>query len=176
MPEEPRAVFLLVRRYEDLKRVGEELTAYLSILRRQSPDSALDLIHGIWIDEENVANLPKMLSLPNTDGGVRTVRVLETTGVNGVWMLCWLEVAAKTISRSDLVVALLEYFGVDETAITAIPSHFIPVFTRGTTRRDADGEMRTLEVRYPGLVQSPYCLGDDLLIPLDQMDARGEVP
>lgn len=158
IPNEPRSVFLLVRRFADLKRTSEDLAAYSSILRHRSPNSAPEVIQGIWIDEEGVANLPSALALPDAGGGCRTVRILETTGINGIWMLCWLEAAARTVSRVDLVAALLECLGHEGTETATLAARFIPVFTGDTAEPSAREELRALEVRYPGLVLSPAFL------------------
>lgn len=161
MPSEPRSVFLLVRRFSDLQRVSEDFAAYLSILRRQSPGCAPEMIQGIWIDEEGVANLPSALVLPDAGGALRTVRILETTGINGIWMLCWLEAAARTVSRVDLVAALLECFGHKETETATLAARFIPVYTGDTAESRTQEESRVLELRFPGLVLAPTCLGSD---------------
>lgn len=176
MPSEPRSVFLLVRRFADLERASEDLAAYLSILRRRSPGSAPEVIRGIWIDEEAVANLPSALVLPDAADARRTVRILETTGINGIWMLCWLEAAARTVSRVDLVAALLECLGHDiETETTTLEARFIPVFTGETPEPSAREELQALELRYPGLVLSPIYLDDNggLLLPPAQPHVGG---
>lgn len=159
MTGEPRVVFLLVRRSADLQRASEELAAYLSILRHRSPSNAPEVIQGIWIDEEGVANLPSALVLPDAGGTRRTVPILETTGINGIWMLCWLEAAARTVSRVDLVAALLDSFGHEETETATLAARFIPVFTGDTSEPSAQEELRALDLRYSGLALSPVCLG-----------------
>jgi hypothetical protein len=174
MPSEPRSVFLLVRRFADMERVSEELAAYLSIPRRRSPGSSPEVIQGIWIDDEVVANLPSAVTLPEAGGDVRSVRILETTGINGIWMLCWLEAAARTVSRVDLVAALLECFGYEETETATLAARFIPVFPGDTSDRSAKDELHTLEARYPGLVLSPVYLDDNgglRLLPAQPHDA-----
>lgn len=150
MPTESRSAFLLVRSDGDLERASEDLAAYLSILRRHSPVSDVETVQGIWIDEEGVANLPCALGLPDAAGARRTVRILETTGINGIWMLCWLEAAASTVSRVDLVVALLACFGHEDAATLA--ARFIPVFAGGAPNSSVSAELQMLEARYPGLV------------------------
>jgi hypothetical protein len=149
---------LLVRSLADLERISEELTVYLSILHRRSHSGAPEVIQGIWIDEEGVANLPSALALPDAGGGYRTVRILETTGINGIWMLCWLETAARTVSRIDLVAALLDCFGHEGTETATLAVHFIPVFQGGTPEPNAREELRALELHYPGLALSPVYL------------------
>jgi len=165
MPREPRFVFLLVRSQTELKLASEE---FLSILQRWSPGGAPEVIQGIWIDEEGVANLPSALVLPDEHGVRRTVRILETTGINGIWMLCWLEAAARTVSRVDLVAGLLKCFGYEETETSRLTARFIPVFTDDTTESSTREECRALELCYPGLVLPPSYLGGDGARPLVQ--------
>lgn len=175
MPTESRSAFLLVRSDGDLERASEDLAAYLSILRRRLPASDVETVQGIWIDEEGVANLPCALVLPDAAGARRTVRILETTGINGIWMLCWLEAAARTVSRVDLVAALLECFGYEETETATLAARFIPVFRDDTSERCARDESRAVEARYPGLVLSPLYLDGNggLLLPSAQPHVGG---
>lgn len=161
MPSEARSVFLLVRRLADLEPIGEQLAAYLGFLRSRSAGSAVDVIQGIWVDEEGVANLPPVLVLPDLHGARRTVRILETTGINGIWVLCRLDAAARTISRVELVAALRECFGHAGTEAAAHAARFIPVFAGDASESDMRDESRALEVHYPGLVLDPIRLHRD---------------
>lgn len=159
MPTEPRSAFLLVRSHADLERANEELAAYLSIFRRCSPVSDFEFLQGIWIDAEGVANVPRELVLPDAAGAQRTVRILEATGINGIWMLCWLETAARTVSRVDLVAALLKCFGHEDPATLA--ARFIPVIAGDAPDYSMSAELRMLEAQYFGLLLPPICQGAD---------------
>jgi hypothetical protein len=154
MPTEPRSAFLLVRSHADLEGDRAGLTAYLPHLRRRQHASDCDVLQGIWIDEDGVANLPGALVLPDADGGRRTVRVIEATGINGVWMLCWLETAAGSVSRVDLLAALLECFGHDDATAT-LSARFIPVFAGDAPDSSVSAELQLLAARYPELVLAP---------------------
>ncbi|MCK7578437.1 MAG: hypothetical protein MZV65_23650 [Chromatiales bacterium] len=175
MPSEPRGAFLLVRRLADLRRTSEELADYLSMLQRWSPGSTPATLRGIWIDEDGVANLPSELVLPDA-GGRRTLRILETAGINGIWMLCRLEAAAPSVSRIDLAAALLECFGYLETETATLAARFLPVFAGDTPDRSANSELHALEVRYPGLAPAAVHLDGHggLLLPQTLMDIQGE--
>jgi len=152
MSSEPRYAFLLVRRTGDLSSAAEGLAAYLSFRSPRPPGRDSSAIQGIWIDEDGVANLPSALVMPDLGGARRTVRILETTGINGIWMLCWLEAVACAISRSDLVAALLECLGHEEAETARLAARFIPVFPGDRLDATAGDELRALERRYPGLV------------------------
>lgn len=173
MPSESRGAFLLLRRRDDLDRAIGDLGAYLSLWRRRSPATAAEVILGVWIDEDGVANLPTDLTLPDPGGGVRRVRILETTGVNGIWMLCWLETPAHSVSRADLVAALLDCFG-HEAAGTATPTaRFLPVYAGGSAEHDRQTQWRSLDARYPGLLLPPMQLDGDGILRLPPAQAQG---
>lgn len=154
MPTEPRSAFLLVRRRADLEPGSAGLTAFLSDRRRRSQLSDSDSLQGIWIDEDGVANVPDALVLPDADGGQRKVRVIEATGVNGIWMWCWLEPEAGSFSRVDLLAALLECFGHDDATASRF-ARFIPVFAGDAPDASVRAELRLLRARYPALVLAP---------------------
>lgn len=176
MPSAPRAVFLLLRRLADLERARDELADYGALLRRRAPAGAAERIRGIWIDEEAVANLPDALALPDAVGGTRRVRILETTGINGIWMLCWLDAAAHTVSRVDLVAALLECFGHDATGSAMPTAHFIPVYAGDAVDPSARADLRALNARYPGLLLPPAQVDSDGSLRLPAMPAAGGRP
>ncbi|GGK12746.1 hypothetical protein [Luteimonas terricola] len=173
MPTESRSAFLLVRSDGDLERASEDLAAYLSILGRRLPASDVETVQGIWIDEEGVANLPCALVLPDAAGARRTVRILETTGINGIWMLCWLETAASAVSRVDLVAALLDCFGHEDA--TTLAARFIPVFAGNAPDSSVSAELQVLEARYPELVLPPIYqdAGGSLVLPSAQPHDEG---
>jgi hypothetical protein len=176
MPSESSGAFLLVRRLADLQRISAELTEYMSMLHRWSPGSTPATLRGIWIDEDGVANLPSELVLPDAADGRRTVRILETAGINGIWMLCRLDAAAPSVSRVDLVAALLECFGYLKTETATLAARFLPVFADDTSDRVANSELHALAVRYPGLVPAAVHLDEHggLLLPPALMDSLGE--
>ena len=148
-----RSTFLLVRNKACLTRANEDLGVYQAFLRRRAPSSGFDTVQGIWVDEEDVANLPDALVLPDETGARRTVRIEEAAGINGLWMLCWLEAAARTVSRVDLVDALLACFSPEDT--TTVRARFIPVFADDTPEASVIAEVQLLESRFPGRVLPP---------------------
>ena len=168
MSNEPCCAFLLVRRLADLERAGREAAAYLSTLRRRSPAAALEVIQGIWIDETATANLPLALVLPDAAGASRSVRITEATGIEGIWMLYWLEASARTVSRVDLVAALGDCVGDGARGVAGSASRFVPVFNGDASEGRERAELRLLEARYPGLVRPAVCFavdGDRVLPP-----------
>ncbi len=150
---ESRSAFLLVRNDACLARAIEDLRVYKSFLRRRSPASGIETVQGIWIDEDGVANLPRALVLPDAAGSRRTVRILEATGISGLWMLCWLEAAASTVSRVDLVAALLACFG--PKVATTHTARFVPVFADDAPDSWVSAQLHLLEAHHLGLVRPP---------------------
>lgn len=88
-------------------------------------------------------------------------------------MLCWLEAAARTVSRVDLAAALLECFGHAAAETATLAAHFIPVFSDDTAEPSGREELRALEVRYPGLVLPPLHLDGDGALRLPPAQAQG---
>lgn len=154
MPIEPRSSFLLVRNLRDLDRDRTGVNAYLSHLRRRADSSDRDALQGIFIDEDSVANLPGALVLPDAAGGDRIVRIVEAAGINGIWMLCWLDTPAASVARADLLAALLECFGHDESS-PACPARFIPVFPDSAPAHHVRTELQRLQARYRDVVLAP---------------------
>lgn len=154
MPPHSRSAFLLLRHpeYPGQNRAG--LTAYLSYVRRRSTTRDGDTLQGIWVDDDAVANLPEALVLPDGSGGQRIVRVIEAAGINGVWMVCWLDAPAASVSRVDLMEALLECFGHDDSSATC-RARFVPVFYSDTPEDRIGVELRRLRTRYPDVVLAP---------------------
>ncbi len=149
-----RSAFLLIRHPADLERERAGLTAYLSHLRRASATGGGDTLQGIWIDEDGVANLPGAMVLPDGEGRQRVVRVAEAAGINGIWMVCWLDATAASVSRVDLVEALLECSGHDESSATC-PARFVPVFSFDAPESGVKAELQQLRARYPTVVLAP---------------------
>lgn len=154
MPIEPRSAFLLVRHLQDLNRDRTGVAAYLSHLRRREHSRESDTLQGIFIDEDGVANLPGALVLPDAAGGQRIVRVIEAAGINGIWMVCCLDTTATSVSRVDLVAALLECFGHDESS-PRCRARFIPVFADDAPEPHISDELQRLQARYHDVVLAP---------------------
>lgn len=154
MPTHERSAFLLLRHPADLDTDRGGLTAYLSHVRRRSATRDGDTLQGIWIDEDGVANLPEALVLPDGTGGQRIVRVIEAAGINGVWMVCWLDASAASVSRVDLMEALLESFGHDGSNATC-RARFVPVLYCDTPVDRSKAELQRLRTRYPDIALAP---------------------
>ncbi|MCC5867788.1 MAG: hypothetical protein JJU27_04675 [Gammaproteobacteria bacterium] len=162
MPTDSRSAFLMVHSVADLACANEALMACRSILPHRSPASSIATLQGIWLDATGVANPPHALVLPDAAGAPRTVRILEATGINGIWILCRLEATQSPVSRGDLVAALLACFGHQHAATLA--ARFIPIFAEGAPELAMRSEQQVLAARYPRLVLPPI-----------HQDARGSL-
>jgi len=150
---EGRSVFALVRSLADLERASRELAGLLSALnRRGTPETATRLL-GLWVDEQGGVELPGVLELGESADAARPARIVEATGVSGIWMLYFLEMPPHSVSRAQLLGALLRS-AIDGREDPA-PGHFIPVFASDTQAGCVKAEMQALERRYPGLVLAP---------------------
>lgn len=153
LSNDSRSAILLIRGLADLERSNSHLATYLSFFlqRKAAGESAAPL--GIWIDPDAVANPPLSLKLPDRDDAQRTVPVTETTGITGIWTLCWLETAARTVSLVDLATALLDHCGYEDPAANA---ERFTLIVPGTVPADGiSAELQKLKARYPSLVLPP---------------------
>lgn len=171
---EPRALVLLVRCLSDLERANRELSAYRSSLRAGSAACAPDVLQGIWVGETALAHLPAALTWPGEDGMPCSIRIPETTGVDGIWTLCRLDAPARTVSRTSLVAALLDCIGPQTHGAPPVTACFIPVFAADAPRHHTDDAMRALRRRYPDRVLSPVHVGPDGTLRLPPAGAPGE--
>lgn len=171
---EPRALVLLVRCLSDLERAIRELSTYLSSLRAGSAARAPDVLQGIWVGETALAHLPAALTWPGEDGMPRSVRIPETTGVDGIWTLCRLDAPVRTVSRTDLVAALLDCVGPHAHGAAPLTACFIPVFAADAPRHHTDDAMRVLRRHYRDRVLSPAHVGPDCTLRLPPAGAHGE--
>lgn len=155
MITQTRSAFLQVRALTDLDRATQQLTAYLEILRRHTPGAEQALL-GIWIDDADVSHPPTALRITDAQGAERTLPISETTGISGIWILCWLDVAAGSVSRAELVAALCDCYGPRPNSQST--RRFIPVYANGVPESSIDTEIAALRALYPGLLFPPIQL------------------
>lgn len=167
-----RSAFLLVRALADLERVSPALSAYLMILRRHVAEAAEALL-GIWVDDEDVADLPCALTIAESQGLQRTFRVLESTGINCIWMLCWLEEAAGSPTRAELAAALWQNYG-DKPGVARAP-RFIPVYSNEMPESSVHADAEALAARCPDLLLPPIHLDSSgrLILPIELLVRTG---
>jgi hypothetical protein len=153
-PPQGRCAFVLLRSLSDLDCLRQALADLRSIINGHASSSSLaDKLLGIWVDAQGVANVPCALDFPARPLGERTVRIVEAMGINGIWMLCFLDAQSSQPSRVDLLDALLEASGYEDQHTT--PGAFIPVFPPEAASGQVHQEMKDLQAPYPGLILPP---------------------
>ncbi len=151
---EDRSIVALVRSPADLERACQELAGLLSAFRRRGGSAAMTgCLLGIWMDERGGVELPPVLELGESAEATRPARIVEATGVSGIWMMYFLEAPPRTVSRTDLLGALVRASvrGGGDPALC----HFIPVFARDRQSGSVQDEMQRLERCHPGLLLAP---------------------
>lgn len=150
-----RTTFALVRSLADVERACRELGGLLSVRHQRCPAAATVLL-GIWVDERPMAGLPAVLALDEPAAvGARSARIVEATGVSGVWMMYTLEAPPPAVSRADLLAALV-HARADEHG-DMMRGRFIPVFARCAAPYSVKAAVRRLERHYPGRLLAPLC-------------------
>jgi hypothetical protein len=144
------SLFALVRNLKELQYACDALSAFFAQRRHYHPSSRETLL-GIWVEEHWVADLPYILEWRSS----QALRVRETTGVSGIWMLCWAETAAGAapMSRNILVKSLLKTF--EHCRVGATSPNFIPVFDASAALGKMQTEMQPLAAAYQELLLSP---------------------
>ena len=174
MTMQTRSAFLQVRALADLEQVAQQLTAYLEILRRHTTAPEQVLL-GIWIGEEDAVHPISTLTFTDARGVTRVMRIPEATGINGIWMLCWLESAEEgAVSRAELVASLCDCFGHDPNDQST--PRFIPVYASEIPGCSIRAELVALQVLYPGLLFPPIQLNRDGGLSYQQCNSSAKEP
>lgn len=173
MTMQTRSAFLQVRALADLDQAAQQLTAYLEILRRHTtaPEQAL---LGIWIDEEDAVHPISALTFTDAQGVTRVMRIPEATGINGIWMLCWLDAEEGSVSRAELVAALCDCVGYDPNAQSS--PRFIPVYASEVAGCSIHAELVALQLLYPGLLFPPIQLNRNGGLSYQQSNSSAKEP
>lgn len=144
------SVFAIVRDAADLAAACRRLGELLSQGRQRSPERPTERLLGIWVDAALAADVPAVMSVAGSIP-VQQLRIIESTGLDGVWTLCRCESLGpvSTVSRELLVQAL--------TAASERDGHgvFIPVFGADAPPAQVRGELERLRNAGPGRIGAP---------------------
>ena len=86
-----RTAILLLRSFDDWQRARKEVGALIRHMEQREPGLGLDVLKGVWVDAQIGTGVPPSLRLPVKEGGTKPIPIVESVGVSGVWVLCWLE-------------------------------------------------------------------------------------
>lgn len=167
-----RSLFALVRSQADLEQARREMTGLLAIIDSHDPSVRIaESLLGIWVDAQGSANMPAVLEFPGLPDDRRSLRVVEAMGINGIWMLCFLETPAGRPSRADLLASLLDASGYDDPE--TVPGRFIPVVGGDLPSLERERDTALLHARFANLLLP--AVGSDLLplMPAPQLKKLG---
>lgn len=133
------------------------LNDFLSSKRKQYPAMVPEILLGIWIDPGMTSEIPESLAAHN-QAAYQQVYIRETTGLQGIWTICWLQASDEKghheVSRLILFDALIELTSHRQENPAA--GCFIPVFPSQTPWSQLKIEMRCLLAVHPQQLMSAW--------------------
>ncbi len=155
---ETSSLVVLVRSVADLPRACADVSELLSLRCRRLPSPRSQGLLGLWVDSSwTEIPLPHLLPWHDPATGRRTVHIRESAGVDGIWMLCWLDRRAggSDLSRHALLASLLRAFGRNRAQA---PPCFVPVFALDAPPLETQAEVDRLATDFGDLLQPPiFC-------------------
>lgn len=140
-------------RRADLPRACVDLSEFL-VLQRRRTKARSEALLGLWIDPRWSERLPCEFPWCEANGKSGTAYIRETVGIDGVWMLCWLDMpeAARPLTRSALLASLVAALG---AARTDPRLAFVPVFPLDAPAGEVRTEWQRLATEHGDLVLAP---------------------
>lgn len=139
----------MVRSLSDLERCRDDLSDFIEFRRLRDAATMPNDLLGILVDAVLVMDLPETLDIRLDPDRRRPARILEATGLFGIWTLCRFEIPDDLphLNRGMLLDALLAVPGrKDQDPLIG----FIPVLASGS-----GGGGERLESSYRDLVLPP---------------------
>lgn len=120
--------WLIVRAADDVDTAYKQATELLASVRQQNATSPVHPIDGVWIDATIAAQPPTTLSTRDRSGKRIRLRVRESTGLSGVWLLCRIEAdePGQEFDRTDVLEALV---AVTAESLRQPLGRVVPVFS-----------------------------------------------
>lgn len=139
------SMLALVRSLEDIPHRSIGLNNFLLFKNQHGHAKPSERLLGIWLDPDMVADTPDSLGVRN-QGADQDIYIRETSGLQGIWTICWLGAADEKegdeISRLLLLDSLIERA---EARQQGPPSgRFIPVFHSNAAEFELKVEMGQL--------------------------------
>jgi hypothetical protein len=137
----------------DLPRACADLSEFLALQRRRI-EVPHETMLGLWVDPSWRERIPCELFWREPDGRCETACIREAAGVEGIWMLCWLEVPAASgpVTHRALLASLAVGF---EAAVADPPAAFVPVFPLDAPAEEVRIEWERLTSEHSDRVLAP---------------------
>lgn len=147
------SLLVLVRSAADLPRACADLSEFLAFRRRHGA-AAQETLVGLWVDPRWVEHIPHELHWRETDGAGGTACIREAAGIDGIWMLCRLDVphGVQPPSRQGVLTSLVAAFG--PVGAEPLPG-FVPVFGLDVPAGEVQAELQRLADLHADLVLAP---------------------
>lgn len=99
------STWLIVRDTGNVDAAYKQAMEMLDWIRQQEGSAAVDAIEGIWVDPRMAAQPPIVMSGRDISGKEMHLRILETTGLQGIWLLCRIEPdePGQEFDRADIL-------------------------------------------------------------------------
>lgn len=137
------STWLIVRNDADLETAWREANALLKAFQQVDDGKAGNAMQGIWVDPAMATQPPMELSTFSDSGQELRFKVLESTGLVGIWLICRIEAQdpAHTIHRRDILKALTES---SQKADSQASKQMAPVFSPVAEGFEVQAEMQCL--------------------------------
>jgi hypothetical protein len=136
----------------DLPRACADLSAFLA-LRRRRTEVVDEPLLGLWVDPSWGERIPSELQWRDPDGTYSGASIRESAGVEGIWMLCWLEApaSARPMTRHALLASLAAL----DAAVADRPPVFVPVFPLDAPANEVRVEWQRLKSEHAQRLLAP---------------------
>lgn len=103
------STWLIVRDTDNVDAAYKQAMEMLDWIRQQKGLTSVDAIEGIWVDPGMAAQPPIVMSARDSSGREMRLRIVETTGLQGIWLLCRIESdePGQEFDRADILDAFL---------------------------------------------------------------------
>lgn len=103
------STWLIVRDTGDVDAAYKQAMEMLDWTRQQEVSSTVETIEGIWVDPGMAAQPPIIMSARDSSGKEMRLRIVETTGLQGIWLLYRIksDEPGQVFARADILDAFL---------------------------------------------------------------------
>lgn len=122
------SLWLLVRDADGVDEAYGQASEMLTWVRQQDAGAGPGEIQGILVNAALATHPPAALSSRDSSGSEIRLHIRESTGLHGVWLLCWIEndEGGEPVDRASVIDALL---GAGEENSSRLPERMVPVLS-----------------------------------------------